>query len=273
MLSLRPTPSQCGNFHQPQTGTALWADTADERTIDDESRRSFFTTLTSLPVTVAAVATAGAGILASTAPTTPSTTLPKLRTVKDALNLISLRGDRKFLHSVVASDYRFLYRGAAPAPPRSGRRTPTLVSGEAPDLLLPGTYPSPDALAFFQTLERAMVSSPVRPSNGHLATTSVRDAAEWGSPVSIWPLDGGWDQYAHFAWYEDAGKFWPRTEGRVGTAGEGIIVDGVNCGSVNLEDALRTEGGEVMFGAEEYLEVPAEWDRELREELKGAFLL
>lgn len=283
----------------------LWADAADDHDINGEvedthnvgegqSRRSFF--LTSLPATIGCAATAGAGILAAPRPNVIDKTLgagaiivatgkntaiqptpTKLKSVGDALSLIEEMCDRKFLHAVVASDYRFLYRGM----PLSWQPLPTVVEGEGSDLLLTGTYgeDSLEAVKFFRKLDGAMASKPVRPgANGHLGTTSTLDAATWGSPASIWPLSGGGsdDKYAHFAWYEDGGAFWPRPKAwskSSKSVDDGIIVDGINCGSVNLEDALRTMDNEIMFSTESYLAIPSEWDKELREGLRNAFIL
>eukprot|EP00555_Chaetoceros_dichaeta_P003762 CAMPEP_0198249552 /NCGR_PEP_ID=MMETSP1447-20131203/1051_1 /TAXON_ID=420782 /ORGANISM="Chaetoceros dichaeta, Strain CCMP1751" /LENGTH=283 /DNA_ID=CAMNT_0043934223 /DNA_START=220 /DNA_END=1071 /DNA_ORIENTATION=- len=282
--------------------TTLWADAVDNRDITSEtgndqsageegqSRRSFF--LTSLPVTIGCVATAGAGITAypqinrmgkttgTSIPLPPPTTI-KLNSVGDALTLIEDMCDRKFLHAVVASDYRFLYRGM---PPRSSSSSssqplPTVVEGEVSDLVIPGTYgeDSLEAVTFFRKLDGAMAGKPVRPGNGHLSTTSTRDAAAWGAPASIWPLSGkSEDVSAHFAFYEDGGAFWPRPKAWSKTSksvDEGIIVDGINCGSVNLEDALRMKENEILFSTESYLAIPSEWDQELREGLRNAFIM
>jgi len=182
--------------------TTLWADAFDNRDINNQagndqsvgeegqSRRSFF--LTSLPVTIGCVAIAGAGITAvpqinrmgkttgTSIPLPPRTTI-KLNSVGDALTLIEDMCDRKFLHAVVASDYRFLYRGM----PLSSQTLPTVVEREGSDLLVPGTYgeDSLEAVTFFRKLDGAMTAKPVRPGNGHLSTTSTRDAAAWGSPA------------------------------------------------------------------------------------------
>jgi len=302
--------SQHDNLHQSPTiskrpaTTKLCADAVDNRDMNDEamdnqiagegqSRRSIFL---NLPAMVVSVATAGAGIEAAprindlgntigatgtSIPIPPPVTTMYTQALKslqvgDALTLIEDMCDRKFLRAVVASDYRFLYRGMSlPWEP-----LPTVVEKEMSDLLLPGTYgeDSLEAVRFFRELDVAMASKPVRPGvNGHLGTTSTRDAAAWGSPASIWPLSGlSEDNYAHFAFYEDGGAFYPRPKAWSKTAksvDDGIIVDGINCGAVNLEDALRSKDNEIMFSTESYLAIPAEWDQELREGLRNAFIL
>ena len=59
-----------------------------------------------------------------------------------------------------------------------------------PDLLSQGTYGCAEAVEYFQRLEdcSATSSSLVRPSTGHIGTSSIRSAAQWGNPVSVWPL-------------------------------------------------------------------------------------
>jgi len=295
-LSKYDTVHQSSTISKRPAMTTLWADAFDNRDINNQagndqsvgeegqSRRSFF--LTSLPVTIGCVAIAGAGITAApqinrmgkttgtSIPLPPRTTI-KLNSVGDALTLIEDMCDRKFLHAVVASDYRFLYRGM----PLSSQTLPTVVEREGSDLLVPGTYgeDSLEAVTFFRKLDGAMTAKPVRPGNGHLSTTSTRDAAAWGSPASIWPLSGkSEDVSAHFAFYEDGGAFWPRPKAWSKTAksvDDGIIVDGINCGSVNLEDALRTKDNEILFATESYLAIPSEWDQELREGLRNAFIM
>lgn len=44
----------------------------------------------------------------------------------------------------------------------------------------------------------------VRPKYGHLATSDVQAASQWGVPVSVWPLDSG----LHFAWLKSEAAWW-----------------------------------------------------------------
>lgn len=117
-----------------------------------------------------------------------------------------------------------------------------------------------------------MSTDAVRPSNGHLAVTSPARAGEWGTPVSVWPLG---DDDVHFAWFRSGGAFYPRDGAVVGGSVKRneIVVDGVNCGDVSLEDALRGDGTEVMFSAERFLAVPIGLEGELREGLKKLFII
>jgi len=179
--------------------------------------------------------------------------------IPEAIRWIDQNCDRRFVHAIVASDYQFLYRGAEQAQ--------ASIRKEVPDLLSPETYDSPAALSFFRDLESTLVNEPVKPSNGHLATTSILDASKWGTAVSIWPMSG-----AHYAWFQDEGVFYPR---RGPISRSQIIVDGKDCGKESLEDALRSTSCEVMvfLPSDDFLAVPASMDEELRKAMKEAFIV
>lgn len=72
------------------------------------------------------------------------------------------------------------------------------ICNPTPDLLFPETYDnSPLAVDYFKTLDAIMKDKyPVSPSNGHIATSNVYDASDWGSVFSIWPFDDS----LHYAW-------------------------------------------------------------------------
>ena len=110
------------------------------------------------------------------------------------------------------------------------------------------------------------LKSPVRPSNGHLATTCPKAAGEWGVAASIWPIG---EVNVHFAWFADGGLFWPRPEG----ASQDIIVDGRDCGKMSLEDALVGDNWEVLFQTEKFVAIPVKFEDELRKELKKSFVI
>lgn len=61
----------------------------------------------------------------------------------------------------------------------------------SPDLLSFDTYKSPVALDYFNSIDGAMASRGmlVRPSIGHIATSDIVAAGQWGVPVSVWPID------------------------------------------------------------------------------------
>jgi len=113
-----------------------------------------------------------------------------------------------------------------------------------------------------------MTDDLVRPRDGHLGVTSVATAGEWGAPVSVWPLG----EEVHFAWFESGGLFYPRGDGLSVDRRE-IVVDGINCGEVSLDDALRMDNVEIMFSGDQFLAVPIALEAELREALKNAFIL
>lgn len=215
--------------------------------------------------------------------TTTTTSAPLLSTVDDAIAWIDENCDRRFLHAVVASDYCFLYRGI-------GEEKQISVRKESPDLLLPGTYGKEnagddEALVVFQKLEEILKDEPVRPSNGHLATTSAKDAAAWGTAASIWPImsatllaprKGEGDTETHYAWFQTGGLFYPRNNNngnRMLLDRSSIIVDGKDCGQDSLEDALKGQGWEIMVATSQYLAVPASMDAALRHGLRNSFLL
>ena len=160
------------------------------------------------------------------------------------------------------------------------------VRTETPDLLLPGNYGNDNdaALRFFKNLEETLKNDPVRPSNGHLATTSAQDAAAWGTAASIWPLAAstkkeGEPDETHYAWFQKGGLFYPRNDDNGDAAAvweldrSSIIVDGRDCGRDSLEDALRGDGWEIMVATPQFLAVPASMDAELRQALRNSFLL
>ena len=220
-----------------------------------------------------------------------------LTTVPDMVQWIDENCDRRFLAAVVASDYHFLYRGI------DDDQAAATVRSETPDLLLPETYSSSSttttttpqqAAQYFQALEKHVFrqDDPIQPSLGHLATTSVADAAVWGvTAASIWPTGSSSSKVMHrvpsgdqttavaattttttphYAWLQQGGTFDPslplpdRSQ---------LIVDGKDCGRDNLEDALRMPATEIMFTAESFLAVPVCMDQALRRSLQKSFLL
>lgn len=223
-------------------------------------RRSFL-------VGTMAAATAAAGISSTNLPFlgSSSSNAHTLSTVAEVIQWIDDHCDRRFLHAVVASDYRFLYRGVAAG---DGSANKISIRSEEPDLLRPETY-GPEALPFFQKVEELLQDEAVKPSNGHLATTSARDAAAWGTAASIWPMRG-----AHYAWFQNGGLFYPRANNDASPLDrKSIIVDGRDCGKDSLEDALRGESWEIMVATPSFLAVPISRENELRERLRNSFLV
>ncbi len=228
---------------------------------NDPSKRNLF-----LLASTAVAATASSQYLVKGSSTLPfSQKTARILDIPQAIQWIDDNCDRRFLHAVIASDYRFLYRGVSSLGPNDIR----MENFGKSDLLKEGTYESPQALKVFESIQDVLENEVVNPANGHLATSSAKDAGEWGVAASIWPLNG-----AHYAWFQDGGLFYPRpnTDASV-IKRDDIIVDGKDCGKESLEDALRSDWCEVMLSSNDVLVVPASLDGELREALKGSFLV
>lgn len=211
--------------------------------------------------------------------TTTTTTMD----VSKAIEWLDKYCDRRFLHAMVASDYKFLYYGIgskndAKASSVANTRNEIQSSTNIQTVTLPfdllsiETYGTQKAVEYFQSLESSLENELVKPSNGHLMTTSIDDAAKWGSVASMWPMDG-----AHFAWFQDGKPFYPREDvvGGLGTDNvqELLVVDGIDCGREGLEDALRARHCEILVNASEFLVVPVEFEQEFRTALGNSFLV
>jgi hypothetical protein len=258
------------------------------------------------------------------------------KTIEDTITWINRYCDRQLLHAVVASNYRFIYRGVTPTipsvplspssimchgmdhtdtttrlPPPPPQRLDPTIQCELPDLLQLDTYGgSIEALELFQMLEEVLTShtpsTAVRPSTGHVATTSWQDAALWGVyAASIWPTTfTELPEHAaavtttmsdvpnrNYAWFRDGGLFYPRppefdshipkngtSDTRIAiyqeTLRRSIVVDGQNCtDGESLVDALQNEACEILFAARSFLTIPVTFDAELRYRLRQSFLI
>ena len=183
--------------------------------------------------------------------------------LSQAIDWIEQNCDKRFIHAVVASDYNFLYYGLD----QNAKKKIRIESLQESDLFSFDTYGSNDAVEYFQNLESLLVNDVVKPSNGHLMTTSSKDAANWGNAYSMWPMGD-----VHYAWFQSKGLFYPRSSATVLTRDD-IIVDGRDCGKDSLDDALTANGCEVLVSGQRYMAVPASMDNELRQALKDAFLI
>lgn len=180
--------------------------------------------------------------------------------IAEAVEWIQKNCARQFLHSVVASEYRFLYRGTSENNIRT--EIPT------PDLLDVDTYGDQEAVRYFERLETLLQSEAVKPSNGHLCTTSCADAAQWGTTTaSVWPA-----KYSHFAWLVDGGNFFP-SEKKQRLKRASVVVDGRDCGVESLEDVLQKDHSEVLVATTQWLMVPSALDAQLRQTLQSSFLI
>jgi len=186
--------------------------------------------------------------------------LLKVASVDDIVTIIESACDKRYLHAVASLGYEnFIFRGIP-----SAEETVATVRIEPFDLFDPNTYGSVQAVSYFQDLEAKMKDLPIHPSNGHLATTNVNTASEWGgTAASIWPL--GLD--VHYSWFQEGGLFWPRNDI------DGIVVDGIDCGMVSLEDALLSPETEILFCANKFLAVPIEMQSQVVSKLKSAFII
>jgi hypothetical protein len=133
----------------------------------------------------------------------------------------------------VAATWCFLYRGETTIASHHGA---TVLDPE-PDLLLPGTYDDPSALAYFQCLEQRLQhrGSTARPSTGHIATSDVSQASQWGQAVSVWPLGDSMS----YVWPRRNEVFFPTTR-KYNCPGDDLAID------QDLSLALNL-GHEILF--------------------------
>ena len=116
--------------------------------------------------------------------------------LNDAIDLIEKHTPDIFLDGVRSAGGRPLYRGESEAG--------CAILRPEPDLLLPDTYSDAEALTYFRELEtfltdlenvadkdgrknvpRTLVA---KPSTGHIATPSLEEAGNWGTPMTVWPI-------------------------------------------------------------------------------------
>jgi hypothetical protein len=180
-----------------------------------------------------------------------SSTITKLASVEEAVQLIESSCDRRFLHAVVASNYQLMYRGLS-----STKRQGITTRNEPENAL--------ESDAQVLSIETILQDRALAPSNSRLAVSNPDAAKQWGAQVvSVWPLG----ENVHFAWPEQGSVF-----SNAGAIPK-IIVDGVDCGRMSLEDALESNK-EILFRAESgYLAVPLFMEKELVSKLKGAFII
>jgi hypothetical protein len=155
-----------------------------------------------------------------------------------ACRLILEHCPASFRRAVRDAQGSFLYRGSDDQADED-YTTATLCSPK-PDLLSPGTYADDDgALRFFQSLEQQLSRLPSIVSVGHLGTSDIAVAAQWGRPVSIWPLC----QELTFLWPRRRPLFYPTTTNSI----TGDDDDDDYCIHQDLATALSSHDREVMF--------------------------
>jgi hypothetical protein len=247
-------------------GATEFPSSAEEKEIEDvtsSNRRRFFL-LGAGGGSLAAAAAKGAfsGIddlwnrqlatIATTANNKESVT-QTVSTVEEALQLIKISCDKRFLHAVVASDYCFLY----PA----------------------------DASSDFLAVDPEEVFSVVNNSNNSRSSkidtfykmAATGDLASKRAP-SLWPLEPvtKWNEQRstknsriHFAWPQEGGLL---TSELAEQQQQLLVVDGIDCGKMSLEDALE-RNMQVLVQAPSFLIVPHLLEKDLKDGLKGAFFI
>jgi hypothetical protein len=123
------------------------------------------------------------------------------QSIEDAVDQILKRCPREFRRAVRDSGH-FLFRG-------EDISCPTIMCPE-PDLLSLSTYGDEQAVEFFTSLENksSQANLNLRPSRSHIGTANKAIAAEWGSPVSVWPLGSSFEY------------MWPRQRDLIYVSGE-----------------------------------------------------
>ena len=169
------------------------------------------------------------------ADTTIESSISTVSSVEEALKIIEFRGDKRFLHGVVASDYKFLYEQTR------------IIPSDIEQIFL-------QKVPLVNDKSRTLV----------LATTGNLLGHKKSRP-SLWPLENvmtsGND--IHYAWPEQGGLL---------KSNKQQIVDGIDCGKMSLEDALEGEM-QVLVQASTYLSVPSYMESSLRKGLQEAFLI
>ncbi|CAJ1954668.1 unnamed protein product [Cylindrotheca closterium] len=179
--------------------------------------------------------------------------------VDQALEIIENQCDRRFLHAVVASDYRLLYQQMA-APLDNQLQVSVLRTDQDVSVLKSSILSSGD----LDVIDAKLKDRPMKvDASCQLAFANPKDVAtDEDHIVSIWPLG----EQVHFTWMEDKTSL-----ASIGVDDK-IIVDGIDCGRMSLEDALE-EGKQVLLRSETYLAVPRSLEKELIAKLQNAFLI
>ena len=162
----------------------------------------------------------------STLESTMEPSIEKVATVEQALSIIESRGDKRFLHAVVASDYNFLYEHSTKVPSEM------------------------DVQEIFSKTGSTSAVQYELACTGRLRTKNAK---------SLWPLEND----VHYAWPEQGGLL---------ERSQSMIVDGIDCGKMSLEDALEGDM-QVLVQAPTYLVVPSHMEASLRKGLQEAFLI
>eukprot|EP00545_Synedropsis_sp_CCMP1620_P000910 CAMPEP_0119011924 /NCGR_PEP_ID=MMETSP1176-20130426/5971_1 /TAXON_ID=265551 /ORGANISM="Synedropsis recta cf, Strain CCMP1620" /LENGTH=305 /DNA_ID=CAMNT_0006964805 /DNA_START=34 /DNA_END=951 /DNA_ORIENTATION=- len=191
--------------------------------------------------------------------TTTENSFVPVSNLNEAFQWIEKSVDPRFRHAVVATDYQsgFYQQGN-----KLGLTSQFLETPSSNDV--------------FAELERNQLKDrPVlQPSQSQLLVSNIDVARKkWGEKniVSVWPLGGEVERSGdssssaavHYAWPEKGGVF---------LTDSSIIVDGIDCGRMSLEDALEGDM-EVLVQAKQFLVIPLAMEEQLVQKLRGAFLM
>lgn len=170
-------------------------------------------------------------------------------TVEEALDIIESIGDKRFLHAMVASDYKFLYEQS---------------------ILVPSDISVEDLFAKKEPSINDGSRSVILATTGNLSSKRA---------ASLWPLGNSGRSSngdIHYAWPEQGGALEPNRnyDGKPSSTSntQSMIVDGIDCGKMSLEDALEGDM-QVLVQVPTYLSVPSYMESDLRKGLQGAFLI
>jgi len=170
-------------------------------------------------------------------------------TVEEALKIIESIGDKRFLHAMVASDYKFFYEGSKTVP--SDVDVEDIFSKKVPSI---------------RNESRSVI----------LATTGNLSSKK---SSSLWPLGnsvGTGNGDIHYAWPEQGGALQSNKKDDENSTSisnaQSMIVDGIDCGKMSLEDALEGDM-QVLVQAPTYLSVPSYMESDLRKGLQEAFFI
>jgi len=232
-------------------------------------------------IEIAGILQSQSSLPSSTSAASSSTSFIPISNLDDVVKQIETSVDRRFLHAVVASGYhQHLYASKNQVLTRNAGQRST--DNDNTNLV---------------ELERNQAEfwkdRPIQPSRCQLFVTDLDVARKrWGGSnnnddiITVWPMmmsssststssgradDGGDHSGIHYAWPEKGGNF--RGASAVNANDDsGIIVDGIDCGRMSLEDAL--EGNmEVLVQADQFLIVPLSMEEALIKRLKTSFLL
>lgn len=188
-----------------------------------------------------------------------------ISSLDDAVDVIASSCDKRFWHAVVASDYELLYYSKKGFSNRNkmGIWTPT----------------EDDFVLNNEMLEQQLEGRDIQPRKSIMAHSNLETAKilSWSSGggkrnlVSLWPLSSSLQATgisdAHFAWPEVDGTFVKKEQQQ-----QQIIVDGIDCGRMSLEDAL--EGNkEILVQADRYLVIPQTMEQRLIDKLQTSFII